>query len=174
MKDIHFPKIEATPDIAQLAELAAEIWREYYKSIITDEQINYMLERYQSPSAIAEQIEQQGYEYYGIALNGVSIGYLAVREEEEGKLFLSKFYIQLQHRGNGYASLAMAFLVRLCQARGLSAIWLTANRHNAQAIAVYTKKGFRTIHTQVVDIGDGFVMDDFVMEKAVPAVGEIR
>lgn len=104
----------------------------------------------------------------------LGVASVILRKPGEGKLFLSKFYIQLQHGGNGYVSLAMEFLVRLCQARGLSSIWLTTNRHNGQAIAVYTKKGFRIIRTQVVDIGDGFVMDDIVMEKFVPAVADNR
>lgn len=133
-----------TPDqIAELARLAAEIWREYYVSIITMEQIEYMVETFQSVSAITEQIHNQGYEYYLIGSDDSVAGYLAVKQDE-GKLFLSKFYIGKEYRGRGYASQAMAFLEQLCKERSLSHIWLTVNRHNESSIAVYKKKAFRS------------------------------
>jgi GNAT superfamily N-acetyltransferase len=79
-------------------------------------------------------------------------------KQEEGKLFFSKFYIQKEHRGKGYASQAMEFLVEICKDRRLGIIWLTVNRYNDATIAVYEKKEFRTVRTQVADIGNGFVM----------------
>ena len=44
-------------------------------------------------------------------------------------------------------------------------LWLQVNRGNAQAIRAYEKYGFRIVESRVFDIGDGFVMDDHVMEK---------
>jgi len=46
--------------------------------------------------------------------------------------------------------------------QGCSSIWLTVNRHNQQAIAVYEHLGMQRIQEQVIDIGNGFVMDDFI------------
>lgn len=158
--------VNTAEQIAELARLAAEIWREYYVSIITMEQIDYMIETFQSVSAITEQIHGQGYEYYLIESDDFMAGYMSVRQDE-GKLFLSKFYIGKEYRGRGYASQAMAFLEQLCQDRNLSHIWLTVNRHNESSIAVYKKKGFRTVREQVAEIGNGFVMDDYVMEKEI-------
>ncbi|BFT72400.1 GNAT family N-acetyltransferase [Paenibacillus sp. P36] len=62
----------------------------------------------------------------------------------------------------------MVFLEMLCKGRNLNSIWLTVNRNNESSIAVYEKKGFRTVREQIVDIGNGFVMDDFIMEKEIP------
>ncbi|MFC4812451.1 GNAT family N-acetyltransferase [Paenibacillus sp. GCM10023250] len=165
---VSFSRVNTTEDIAATAQLGARIWQEYYVSIISMEQIAYMLEKFQSVPAMTEQIERQGYEYYQIRHEGAPVGYLAVKPEA-GKLFLSKLYVAKEHRGQGCASQAMAFLERLCRDRSLSAIWLTVNRHNASSIAVYEKKGFRTVREQVADIGNGYVMDDFVMEKTVAA-----
>ncbi|MCC3373734.1 GNAT family N-acetyltransferase [Cohnella sp. REN36] len=165
---LKFAHVNTVKEIAEVARLAAEIWREYYVSIITIEQIEYMIGKYQSVPAITDQIHHQGYEYYFIHHDDSStVGYMSVRQEEE-KLFLSKFYIGKEHRGHGYASQAMIFLEQLCKDRNLSHIWLTVNRHNESSIAVYEKKGFRTIREQISDIGNDFVMDDFVMEKEIP------
>lgn len=165
--EVTFPRVKTAQDIEEVAVLAAKIWHEYYISLLTTQQIDYMVEKFQSVTAITDQIRNQGYEYYCIQHGGTAAGYMSVRQEE-GKLFLSKFYIAKEHRGRGYASQASAFLDGLCRERGLSHIWLTVNRYNESSIAVYEKKGFRTIREQVADIGNGFVMDDFVMEKEIP------
>lgn len=157
-------KIETEQELASLAELASDIWHEYFVGIISNEQIDYMVEKFQSFPALADQIAKQGYEYYFMTVQGNPIGYLGIKPEES-KLFLSKFYLQKEHRGKGYGSQALALLTDICRSRNLGAIWLTVNRHNASTIAVYEKKGFKTVRTQVADIGNGFVMDDYVMEK---------
>jgi ribosomal protein S18 acetylase RimI-like enzyme len=164
--ELIFPKVETEAEVSSLAKLASEIWNEYFVSIISTEQIDYMVDKFQSVHALTNQIKNQGYEYYFMNVNGNNIGYLGIKEEE-GKLFLSKFYIRKEHRGKGYASQAMVFLVEICKERSLGIIWLTVNRYNDATIAVYEKKGFRTVRTQVADIGNGFVMDDNIMEKAI-------
>lgn len=59
--NLMFPHVNTVEEIAELTQLAAEIWREYYVSVITIEQIDYMIEKFQSVSAITEQIPHQGY-----------------------------------------------------------------------------------------------------------------
>jgi ribosomal protein S18 acetylase RimI-like enzyme len=169
---MRFPQINTTEEMAEVAQLAAEIWREYYVSIITIEQIEYMIGKFQSVSAIEDQIHRQGYEYYFIHNGDSVVGYMSVKQEEN-KLFLSKFYISKEHRGRGYASQASAFLEELCKDRNLSHIWLTVNRYNTSTIKVYEKKGFQIVREQLADIGNGFVMDDFIMEKEI-LVSEIN
>src|SRR5690606_24367831 len=93
-------------DIKTTASLATEIWREHYSHIITKEQIEYMLDNFQSEQAIREQISSGDLQYYLMMLDDATVGYLAVKEEA-GKLFLSKFYILKSYRGNGYASRAI-------------------------------------------------------------------
>ncbi len=163
---LSFRKVETRDDIEAAAGLASEIWHEYFVSIISTEQIEYMLDKFQSAKAMTDQIERQGYEYYFMQADGRNVGYIGIKPEET-KLLLSKFYLLKAHRGQGYASQAMSFLEELCRQRKLGAIWLTVNRHNASTIAVYEKKGFRTVCEQVADIGGGYVMDDYIMEKEI-------
>ncbi|WP_201005434.1 GNAT family N-acetyltransferase [Paenibacillus glycanilyticus] len=167
---IEITKVHTADQITLVARLAGQIWREHYVSMITIEQIDYMIEKFQSVSAITDQIRNQGYEYYLLQQqDGSAAGYLSIRVDN-GKLFLSKFYVSKEHRGRGYASQAMAFIEQLCKERGLSHIWLTVNRDNASSIAVYEKKGFVNVREQVADIGNGYVMDDFIMEKEIAFV----
>ena len=163
---LSFRQVETGEDIEAAARLASEIWHEYFISIISIEQIDYMLDKFQSHHALEAQIERQGYEYYFMQADGRNVGYIGIKPEET-KLLLSKFYLLKAHRGQGYASQAMGFLEELCKQRKLNAIWLTVNRHNASTIAVYEKKGFRTVREQVADIGGGYVMDDYIMEREI-------
>ena len=61
----------------------------------------------------------------------------------------------------------MNFLKDICRERGISAIWLTCNKHNNNTLAIYDHLGFKIIDTQVADIGNGFVMDDYILELTV-------
>ncbi|WP_310603191.1 GNAT family N-acetyltransferase [Anaerosporobacter sp.] len=161
-----FHKVANQEEINQVVELGATIWREHYSSLISMEQIDYMLDKYQSPIAIAEQMENQGYEYYLIKDDDSTVGYIGIMMEEE-KIFLSKLYVAKEARGNGFASKAFAFLADMAAENKKNAIWLTVNRHNDSSVAVYEKKGFVKVREQVADIGNGYVMDDFIMELAV-------
>ena len=154
-------------DIALLARMAGDIWTEHYAGLLSREQIDYMLEKFQSERAISEQLVHRGYTYYFLMDEEEKAGYLAIQRQGDGRLFLSKLYLYKERRGKRIASRAVAFLENLCRAEGLSSIWLTVNRGNAGSIAVYQSLGFRTVRTEVSDIGNGFVMDDYIMEKPV-------
>lgn len=156
-------RVEGDESIQKLAGIADEVWHQHFSTILTLEQIDYMVDKFQSVKAMTEQMKSSGYEYYFVVVDGITVGYTGIRPEE-GKLFLSKLYILKQYRGNQYASHVFEFLKEICKERGLHAIWLTVNRHNYDTIHIYEKKGFQTIRTQVSDIGNGFVMDDYVME----------
>lgn len=162
-----FERVQSQEEIEQLAQLASTIWKEYYTGIISEEQIDYMVEKFQSPAAIKSQIEEQGYEYYLLKPDGEYVGYIGIKATAAESLFLSKFYISKEYRGRGYGSKVMEFLYKLCQERDIKKIWLTVNRYNENSIMVYERKGFYKLRTQISDIGNGFVMDDYVMEKEI-------
>ena len=81
-------------------------------------------------------------------------------------LFLSKFYLQHAARGSGTGRRCMEFIEGLARRRGLSSLWLTVNKGNP-AVQAYQRLGFRIAADLVMDIGGGFVMDDYRMEKAL-------
>ena len=160
-----FQKIQSETDIELLAATANEIWHEYFPCILSNEQIDYMVEKIQSKQPMTEQIAD-GYLYYLVQLNDNIIGYIGLHPEKE-KLFLSKLYLKQEARNHGYASQMLQFIEQIARELGLSSIYLTVNKNNEHSIAVYKKKGFLTVKDQVADIGNGFVMDDYIMEKTI-------
>lgn len=164
MNDVKLIPVETDEQIAALAEIADEVWHEWFSSIISEAQINYMLEKFQSVGAITEQIRNNGYKYYFIHRNGVHMGYTGIHGEDDGRLFLSKIYLKKEYRGKGYAHKTFDFLRDYCRENGYKAIWLTVNKHNDNSIAVYKKTGFKLIGEGAADIGSGFVMDDYYFQ----------
>jgi len=158
--------IKSQEQIKIFAKMAEIVWNEHFTSIIGKEQVDYMLERFQSENAVTDQINNHGYEYYFIGIDGNKVGYIGIRKEEE-KMFLSKLYILKAYRKKGYASLAFEFLRDMCKENGLKSIYLTVNKYNMDTIQVYQAKGFKIIKDQVSDIGNGYVMDDYVMELTI-------
>lgn len=155
-------KVRTKNQIETTAKLANEIWNEHYINIISEEQIDYMVKKFQSAGVIAEQIKKQHYEYYNFIENGKSVGYFGFVEQDGGVMFLSKLYLLKSERGKGFSRQAFEFLKKEAKKRGLTKIWLTVNRGNKHSIEVYKKFGMYIERTQIADIGDDFVMDDFV------------
>jgi GNAT superfamily N-acetyltransferase len=152
-----------------VAGLAHEIWYEYYVPLIGRAQVDYMVAKFQSSGAMAGQM-REGYEYFLIQRGtgerpGPGIGYCAVQPQpENGSLFLSKLYLLRDARGGGTGRVCMEFIEQLACRRGLNLLWLTVNKGNP-AVRAYERLGFRIAADLVMDIGGGFVMDDYRMEK---------
>ncbi|QHQ60733.1 GNAT family N-acetyltransferase [Anaerocolumna sedimenticola] len=165
---LNFTPVVMEDEIKKVAAAATKIWHEHFTAILSSEQIDYMVDKFQSEKAITNQIETSSYRYYMIRVEEKLIGYFAIKEEEpEKSLFLSKLYLYKEYRGYGIASKAFEFMTDLCRQKGYHKIWLTVNRYNENTIKVYEKKGFIKVRTQVADIGNGFVMDDYIMEKTI-------
>lgn len=147
-----------------IERLATAIWNEHYTPIIGKAQVDYMLEKFQSIAAMNRQIANEGYAYYSIMRNSELIGYFAVKPEQDA-LFLSKLYLDKSARGKGYSRQAQQFIEQLARRSGLNKLRLTVNKYNTGSIKAYTALGFETIQEAVFDIGAGYVMDDYVMEK---------
>ena len=147
-------------------ELACEIWNQHFIPIIGKAQVDYMLEKFQSQKALSEQMKQ-GFLYYLIKIDDKYIGYLGVLPGKK-ELFLSKLYIKSSERGKKIGKKAIQFVENLAEEKKLNRISLTVNIHNTNTIKAYEKMGFTNIGPVVQDIGNGFIMDDYKMEKFLP------
>ena len=149
-------------DLSTLEKLAQEIWREYSICFITKEQIEYMLDKFQSQKAMISQL-QNGYEYYFIKENNQNAGYFAI-QPQTNKLFLSKIYISKNFRNKGLGRKSLEFIKQKAKECQLNTIELTVNKTNENSIKAYQNWGFKIKSSDITDIGNGFVMDDFILE----------
>lgn len=160
---IRLKTVESEEEIALTARLAKEIWHEHYDALIGVAQVDYMLRRFQSEEAIAAQREKDTV-YLLAYWDGEPAGYCAYRPEED-KMFLSKIYVKSEQRGRGIGKAFFDYVE--AASRGKRSVYLTVNKHNDHSIAVYKRVGFTVADQVKSDIGQGFYMDDYIMEKAL-------
>ena len=150
--------------VAAVAALAKEIWNQHFTSIIGRQQVDYMLEKFQSVEAIQSQLAS-GYEYYVAVIDHEPVGYIGlIPDESAGKMMLSKIYVKVSFRGTGLGSALLDFTRKRALYSSATSIWLTVNRDNLQTVEWYKRKGFAVIDEVKKDIGSGFYMDDYIME----------
>lgn len=152
-------------DFLIIARLADIIWHEHYISIISLEQIDYMLKKYNSIKAIEERA-QVGVLFFYMTFNAIPVGYLAL-ELKNDFLYISKLYVLKEFRGKKIAKTTMLFAESMAKQQGKENIKLHVNKYNTNSILAYEKMGFVNSESIVTDIGNGFIMDDYEMVKFV-------
>lgn len=161
---MNLTKVETQKQAEKVAALASKIWNQHFVPIIGQAQVDYMLDSFQSIPAITDQISK-GYEYYLLSKDQTERGYLClVPNTNERKMMISKIYIDHESRGSGLGNYLLHFVKEECEKRKFQTIWLTVNKYNTDTINWYKRKGFTTVKEVKADIGNGFYMDDYVME----------
>lgn len=157
--------IVATPDdIPVIQQLAREIWYAYYPTIISLEQIAYMLDWMYSSQTI-EQEMAEGYQWRLIQQEHEPIGFISYHlERSTQKVKLDKLYILPAFQRKGIGQLALQYVKEQAREMGANEIYLRVNKKNHSAIAAYIKAGFLVERSEKSDIGGGFYMDDYVMQ----------
>ena len=163
--NITFQHISGKEDLKIVERLGERIWREHYIPIIGIRQVEYMLRKYQSVDSMSRQIKD-GARYFTIELEGERIGYLCLIPEVD-YLFISKFYVLNEYRAKGIGKQSVQFIETQARKLDLSLLKLTVNKYNSNSIEFYKKVGFENIASVKTDIGQGFFMDDYVMEKVL-------
>ncbi|HZQ60209.1 MAG TPA: GNAT family N-acetyltransferase [Casimicrobiaceae bacterium] len=155
-------------DIPALIALANVVWRTHYPGIITEAQIDYMLARGYAPDALAGFIGSgdSGIDlaYVGEALAGFAAWMLVAGARE---LKLDKLYVDPARQRAGIGGALIERVVGHARERSRDVVILNVNKGNTGAIAAYRRHGFAVREAVVIDIGGGFVMDDYVMQRTV-------
>lgn len=126
-----------------------------------------MVDKFQSAEAIEVQLKK-GYNYFLIYFAGLPCGYLAlVPDDLEKKLMISKIYVDKDFRGQNLGSDLLEFAIKFAKENKLNKVWLTVNKNNTVSMDWYEKRGFRKVKKVEIDIGNGFIMDDYIMERDI-------
>ncbi len=156
-------KLATQADIQTIYSLAKEIWYDHYPSIITMDQIDYMLANFYSQEALNKQMEE-GQKFYLIFTESIEpMGYLAVTEKQPGHWFMNKFYIKTIHQSKGIGAEVLKIWEEMETPQETT---LQVNRKNFKSINFYFKYGFRIKEVADFDIGNGYSMDDYIMAKS--------
>ena len=121
-----------------------------------------MLELFYSDERIRSEIKE-GISWEILMDKENPVGYLVCKIEEE-KLFISKIYLKAETRGKGFGKLLLDCAIELAKQNQKESIYLNVNKENEDSICFYERNGFEKIDEGVFDIGNGYVMDDFILE----------
>jgi diamine N-acetyltransferase len=150
-------------DLWEVRELASLIFPVTYQDIVESRQIHYMMDLIYSPEALVEQLDS-GQNFLIIQSGGVAVGFASyTRLTEDGIFKLNKIYLDNSMQGKGLGKYLLNDVISRVKAEGGTALRLNVNRHN-KARGFYTNMGFSTLHEELIDIGNGYFMDDYVME----------
>jgi len=166
--DVTLPAIElkraSRDELPAVQRLAGVIWHAHYPGIITDEQIDYMLERGYALPVLEGFLDSDDRGLELASVDGEIAGFAAwYVTDDHAAAKLDKLYVLQARQRRGLGGRLIARVAELARAAGASLLVLNVNKHNAQAIRAYEKHGFAIRDAVVVDIGGGFVMDDYVM-----------
>jgi ribosomal protein S18 acetylase RimI-like enzyme len=155
-------------DVERLAQLAREIWLAHYPAIIGIAQIEYMLAQRYEPRVVREELGRDGVWWDKLVAGEAMAGFASYfLTGIPGEMKLDKLYVHPDHQRRGCGGRMILRAQETAARRGCRRMVLAVNKHNRSAIDAYLKHGFRIEEAVAKDIGGGFVMDDYVMVKAV-------
>lgn len=151
-------------DISDIQKIAYRSWQESYVDIISQEQIEYMLNLMYSEEELRTHFKKN-YHYFFIKNDAEkNVGFMGIEKDAEPDATkLHRLYLLKSEKGKGYGKAAIQFLKEWVKTAGNSKIILNVNKFNP-AKEFYLKAGFLVYNEGVFDIGNNFVMDDFLME----------
>ena len=156
-----------TMEVEEVTKLAHLIWPHTFREILAPEQLQFMLKWMYNPETLASQIDT-GHQFYllenelgNIGFMGIQVGY-----PSSNLLKIHKLYILPSQQGKGYGKLLIEHAGLLAKSNGNSAITLNVNRYN-KAVKFYKALGFQITKEEDIDIGKGYLMEDYVMELSL-------
>lgn len=151
-------------DIPLIGELAERSWNSSYVGIITPEQVEYMLQLMYSPEVLYSQLQNPNYCYYLIFSDQIPAGFIGFEKHfEKDTTKLHRIYLLEEYKGKGLGKKGLDFLKEMVAKSADKRIILNVNKLNPAKL-VYESQGFSVYETGVFAIGNGFVMDDYLME----------
>jgi ribosomal protein S18 acetylase RimI-like enzyme len=151
-------------DINRIADLAKLIWNQHYISIIGQDQVNYMLEKIYNYKSLLNQLNELNHLFFLITQSGKEIGFVSINSSNEEDFFIHKFYVDQDCANTGIGTQILSQLESIFLPKTIS---LTVNRKNFKSINFYFKNNFKIKSVEDFDIGNGYVMNDFVMYKTL-------
>jgi GNAT superfamily N-acetyltransferase len=152
-------------DIPTIGYLAQRIWPSTYANILSSQQLEYMIQLIYSPDSLSRQMVEDKHLFFILEDADEAVGFASYSRLPDSTLFkLHKIYVSTDRQGKGLGRLLIDFILEEVGQEGATALRLNVNRHN-RARQFYEKLGFAVIGQEDIDIGQGFFMNDYVMEK---------
>lgn len=155
---------EASPlEIEVIRSMIQRIWKPTYREILSEEQMDYMLERMYDAGVLQQQMEQ-GHVFLILTADQTPLGFAGFEYDypEKGTCKLHKIYLLPETQGKGMGKMLLHAVEEKAKAAGQQRLLLNVNRYN-KALAFYQHYGFEVVAEEDIDIGQGYLMNDYQM-----------
>jgi diamine N-acetyltransferase len=163
MSDVRLQRL-TVDDIGAVSSLARIVWQATYPPLISQAQIDAMLADRYAPELMRAQLDDPRHAWWVARLEQAPVAF-AHASLQDTDCKLDKLYVHPDHQRHGLGAALLHAVEEWAREQRARRLWLQVNRGNAQAVRAYGKYGFRIVEARVFDIGHGFVMDDYVMER---------
>jgi ribosomal protein S18 acetylase RimI-like enzyme len=153
-------------DISTIGYLAHKVWPLTYREILSAEQMEYMLDLFYSPASLENQILKQHHQFIIAEIELEEVGFASFSHVSKATWKLHKLYVLPGVQGKGVGRALLDMVEEEVRIQNGAHLILNVNKQN-KAIQFYEAMGFNIEKEEIVDIGQGFVMDDYVMGKDV-------
>jgi GNAT superfamily N-acetyltransferase len=150
-------------EIPLIRELTFNVWPQTYAAMLSQQQIEYMLEWMYSESSLQKQMEE-GCRFIIATSDAVPVGFASFQEIKPTLFKLHKLYVLASQQGKGTGRFIIDYICNEIKPQGATALQLQVNRNNSAKL-FYEKSGFAVIEEADFDIGRGYFMNDYIMEK---------
>ncbi|MFZ0598012.1 MAG: GNAT family N-acetyltransferase [Flavobacterium sp.] len=153
-------------DIKLIQEIAHTTWPITYGEILSKEQLDYMLDLIYSDEALINQYNKKEQLFYLISEDEVTLGFIGIEHNYKGESVtrIHKIYLLPETQGKGIGKNVIDEIEKFALKNNSKALSLNVNRFNA-ALGFYKKIGFEVVDEVNIEIGNGYLMEDYVMEK---------
>lgn len=151
-----------------IRDIALTTWPPTFGDILSAEQIEYMLEWMYSMTALRNQVYQKGHNFFLARDEGTFLGFASCEPnyQKQPKTKIHKIYVLPSAHGKGAGKALMNHIIKFALKHDNQTLTLNVNRFN-KAVKFYEKIGFETVGQENIDIGNGFLMEDYIMEKSL-------
>jgi ribosomal protein S18 acetylase RimI-like enzyme len=155
-------------DIKTIQEIANKTWPITYGEILSKEQLDYMMDLIYSEESLIQQIEKKAQLFYIACDQSLPIAFFAIEHhyKNEAVTRIHKIYILPETQGKGIGRLLIDEVQKLAIENNSVSLSLNVNRFN-KALTFYQKIGFEIVAEENIDIGHGYLMEDYRMEKQI-------
>jgi GNAT superfamily N-acetyltransferase len=151
-------------DLIHVQSIAHRTWPDTFKNVLSPAQIDYMLGWMYDLKNLEKQ-HNEGHQFFLAEENGDNLGFTGIEVNNEPEVTkIHKIYILPTAQGKGMGSKFLAKIKEVAKSNDQKSLLLNVNKYNQGAINFYEHLGFVNIRAEVNDIGNGYVMDDYVFE----------
>jgi N-acetylglutamate synthase-like GNAT family acetyltransferase len=161
-------RIATVNDIQAIRAIAEKTWPSTYEKIISADQIDFMLHWMYNEDAICSAILADHQDFL-VATNGAEIvGFAGIEHHylEQSITRIHKLYVLPSEQGNGTGKKLLTAIKVQAKLNDSKQLHLNVNKEN-KAVAFYHHNGFSIVDSVILEIGQGFIMDDFIMTAPI-------